>query len=393
MKALLYFPSIPRYLLARALSKRFPVSALPLRLVDLPVPEEGDGFARVRVRLSGVCGSDLALLFGKNSPRLSPFFSFPAVLGHEILGEYGGVRVAVNPLLACADRGLEPCPACQRGEEGLCQNVAEGALAPGMLGYHKELPGGWSEYVLARPGRLVEVPAAVPDARAVLAEPLAVVLRGIRRAFPGRFPEALLVIGAGTIGLLAVRLLRELGFSGRLDVIARHPLQAELARDLGASAVFPRTEEALLDFGARRYRPLLGAPVWRGGYPAVIEAAGSAKSLDEGAWGAGEGGVVLLLGAAGEVRHDFSPHWFSELTWVGSYTYSARDFADAVALLPALSGLERLVGGTYPLSAWPAAIRTAVRRRAVKVVFAPAEEAVAKSYLLPQRAAGSPVSA
>ncbi len=376
MKALLYSPSIPRYLLARALSKRFPVSALPLRLVDLPLPEEGDGFVRVRVRLSGVCGSDLALLFGKNSPRLSPFFSFPAVLGHEILGEYGGTRVAVNPLLACAERGLEPCTACQRGEEGLCQNVAEGALAPGMLGYHKELPGGWGEYVLARPERLVEVPAAVPDARAVLAEPLAVVLRGIRRAFPERFPEALLVIGAGTIGLLAVRLLRELGFSGRLDVIARHPLQAELARDLGASAIFPSTEAALEAFGARRYRPLLGAPVFRGGYPAVIEAAGSAKSLDEAAWGAWEGGVVLLLGAAGEVHHDFSPHWFSELTWVGSYTYSAQDFADAVALLPALSGLERLVGGTYPLSAWPAAIRTAVRRRAVKVVFAPAEEAV-----------------
>ncbi len=376
MRALMYFPSIPRYLLARALSKRFPVSALPLKLVELPVPEEGGGFVRVRVRLSGVCGSDLALLFGKNSPRLSPFFSFPAVLGHEILGEYGGTRVAVNPLLACAERGLAPCPACQRGEEGLCENVAEGALAPGMLGYHKELPGGWGEYVLARPERLVEVPAAVPDARAVLAEPLAVVLRGVRRAFPRGFPEAVLVIGAGTIGLLAVRLLRELGFAGRLDVVARHPLQAELARELGASAVFPSAEAALLALGARRYRPLLGPPVWRGGYPAVIEAAGSAKSLDEAAWGAGEGGLVLLLGAAGEVGHDFSPHWFSELTWVGSYTYSKKDFADAVALLSALAGLERLVGEAYPLAAYREALRAVLRRRAPKILFAPRPQRV-----------------
>ncbi len=376
MKALLYFPSIPRYLLARSLGKRYPVSALPLKLVELPLPEEGGGFVRVRVRLSGVCGSDLALLYGKNSPRLSPFFSFPAVLGHEILGEYGGTRVAVNPLLACAEKGLDPCPACQRGEEGLCENLAEGALAPGMLGYHKELPGGWGEYLLARPERLVEVPAAVPDARAVLAEPLAVVLRGVRRAFPRGFPEAVLVIGAGTIGLLSVRLLRELGFSGRLDVVARHPRQAELARELGASAVFPSTEAAFLAFGARRYRPLLGPPVWRGGYPAVIEAAGSAKSLDEAAWGAREGGLVLLLGAAGEVRHDFSPHWFSELTWVGSYTYSKKDFADAVALLPALAGLERLVGEAYPLAAYREALRAALRRRAPKVLFAPCPERV-----------------
>jgi len=380
MRALTYFPSIPRYLLARALGKRYPVGALPLRLKDLPDPAAPPGFVPVRVRLAGICGSDLALLYGKNSPRLSPFFSFPAVLGHEILGEYAGVRVAVNPLLSCADRGLDPCPHCARGEEGLCQNVAEGTLAPGMLGYHRELPGGWSERVYARPDRLFEVPGGVPDARAVLSEPLAVVLRGLRRTFLKggvyAFPEAVLVIGAGTIGLLSVRLLRELGFSGRLDVVARHPLQAELARFLGASAVYPRTEEALLAYGARRYRPLLGAPVFRGGYPAVIEAAGSARSLDEAAWGAEEGGVVLLLGAAGEVRHDFSPHWFSELTWVGSYTYSRSDFADAVAMLPALAGLERLVGGAYPLSSWPKAIAAAAGRQAVKVVFAPMEERV-----------------
>ena len=383
MKALLYFPSIPRYLLARALGKRYPVGALPLRFAEVPEPTPPAGFVRARVRMAGVCGSDLALLYGKNSPRLSPFFSFPAVLGHEILAEYGGVRVAVNPLLACADRGLEPCSACRRGEEGLCQNVAEGALAPGMLGYHRALPGGWGEYVWARPERLVEVPSSVPDRRAVLAEPLAVVLRGIRRAFFQGFPEAVLVIGAGTIGLLAVRLLRELGFSGRIDVVARRPVQAELARALGASGVYPSAGEALANLGARRYRPLLGAPVFRGGYPAVVEAAGTAKSLDEAAWGAAEGGTVLLLGAAGEVRHDFSPHWFSELTWVGSYTYSQKDFADAVAMLPALSGLERLVGGAYPLFAWREAIWAAVSRRAVKVVFAPATEEVRAVGLAP----------
>ncbi len=389
VKALRFYPSIPRYLLARLLGKRYPVGALPLRLEELPVPEEGGGFVRARVRLSGICGSDLALLYGKNSPRLSPFFSFPAVLGHEILAEYGGTRVAVNPLLACADRGLDPCPACRRGEEGLCQNVTEGALAPGMIGYHRNLPGGWGEYILARPERLVEIPPAVPDSRAVLAEPLAVALRGLRRAFIAtdgyRFPSALLIIGGGTIGLLTTRLLRELGFAGRLDVVARRRRQAELALRLGASSVYARTEEALADFGARRFRPLLGAPVWRGGYPAVVEAAGTAQSLDEAAWGTAEGGRVLLLGAVGEVRHDFSPHWFGELSWVGSYTYRDADFRDAVAMLPVLGGIEQLVGAPYPLDAWPRAIRDAIHRRAVKVVFSPvpAKASVVRPSLQP----------
>lgn len=375
MKALSYYPSIPRYLAARALGKRYPLGALPLRLVDLPEPEPPPGWVRARVRLAGICGSDLALLFGKNSPRLSPFFSFPAVLGHEILAEHEGVRVAVNPLLACAERGLEPCPACARGEEGLCLSVADGGLAPGMLGYHANLPGGWGEAVVARPERLHPIPEGVPDARAVLAEPVAVVLRGLRRAFlherHGAIPSPLLVLGAGTLGLIAVRLLRTLGYAGELHVAARHPLQAELARALGADRVHPSATAAADAVGARRYRPLLGRPVYRGGFAAVIEAAGSRSSLDEAAWTTVEGGRVLLLGAAAEVRHDFSPHWFSELTWIGSYTYTQDDFADAVALLPQLEGLERLVGPPFALADWRAALTAARSRRIVKVVFAP----------------------
>ncbi|MCV4697663.1 alcohol dehydrogenase catalytic domain-containing protein, partial [Escherichia coli] len=89
-----------------------PARALPLRLTALPEPERPEGFERLKVRLSGICGSDLALLYGKNSPSLSPMFSFPAVLGHEILAELGGVRVVVNPVLSCLERGLPDCPAC-----------------------------------------------------------------------------------------------------------------------------------------------------------------------------------------------------------------------------------------------------------------------------------------
>lgn len=375
MRALEYFPSIPRYLAARALGRRYPAGWAPLRLRDVAEPEPPPGWVKARVRLAGVCGSDLALLFGKNSPRLSPFFSFPAVLGHEILAEVEGQRVAVNPLLACAERGLEACPACARGEEGLCQNVAAGSLAPGMLGYNRDLPGGWSEWVVARRERLHEVPDDVPDERAVLSEPLAVALRGLRRAFAddGRcdFPASILIIGAGSIGLLTLALLRALGYGGRLDVVARRPLQAKMARKLGAGGVYENTAAALEGIGAKKYQPILGGEVYRGGYGAVIEAAGSASSLEQASWAAAEGGIILLLGAAGEVRHDFSPHWFRELTWVGSYTYGRHDFADAVAMLPELVGLEGLVSRPFSLFAWKDALSAARKHRVIKAVFAP----------------------
>ena len=375
MKALIYHPSIPRYLAARALGKRYPAGWVPLRLRDVAEPEPPPGWVKARVRLAGICGSDLALLFGKNSPRLSPFFSFPAVLGHEILAEVEGQRVAVNPLLACAERGLEPCPACARGEEGLCQNVAAGSLTPGMLGYNSDLPGGWSEWIVARPERLHQIPDGIPDERAVLSEPLAVALRGLRRAFENNgkynFPDSILIIGAGSIGLLTLALLRALGYGSRLDVVARHSLQAKMALNLGASGVYENTAAALGDIGARKYKPILGGSVYRGGYGAVIEAAGSASSLEQASWATTEGGLVLLLGAAGEMRHDFSPHWFRELTWAGSYTYAAADFASAIKILGEIPGLEALVGPAYSLENWRGAIAAARNHLVLKAVFKP----------------------
>lgn len=60
MKAILYHASIPRFVAARLLGKRFPARALPLRCVSLPEPEPLHGYERLRVRMSGICGSDLA---------------------------------------------------------------------------------------------------------------------------------------------------------------------------------------------------------------------------------------------------------------------------------------------------------------------------------------------
>ena len=351
MRALLYTPSLPRFFGARLLGKRFPKGLLPLALKEVPLPER-EGFARVRVRLSGVCGSDLALLYGKSPPSLSPFFSFPAVLGHEILGEHEGSLVAVNPLLACHDRGLPPCPRCQEGEEGLCQNLAEGPLAPGMLGYNRDLPGGWGEWVLARPERLYPIPPGVPEERAVFAEPLAVVLRGLGKLRP--WPGEVLVLGMGTLGLLAVRLLRTLGYTGRLLAVAKYPHQAERAKAFGADGVYASAKEALLE-RARRYRYLLFEG-HRGGYEAVVEASGSGKGFREALALAREGGRVLLLGAPGLEWADLSPFWFKEVALAGSYTYTQEEFGQAVALLEELEGLEALVGGAFPLEAWREAL-------------------------------------
>jgi threonine dehydrogenase-like Zn-dependent dehydrogenase len=179
-----------------------------------------------------------------------------------------------------------------------------------------------------------------------------VVLRGLNKLRP--WPEEVLVLGMGTIGLLAVRLLRTLGYGGKVFAVAKYPHQAQWARAFGADAVFSSAKEAL-EARARGYRYLLFQG-YRGGYPAVVEASGSGRGFREALALAREGGRVLLLGAPGLDWADLSPFWFKEVGLLGSYTYTREEFGEAVALLPELPGLEGLVGGVFPLEAWPQAL-------------------------------------
>jgi len=371
MKALVYRPSVPRYLLTRLGGKRTPWGWIPLRLGEVPEPEPLPGWKKARVILSGICGSDLALLWAKSSPRLAPFFSFPAVLGHEIVAEVDRTLVAVNPILTCKDRDLPPCPACARGDEALCHNTAEGSLAPGgMLGYSQDFPGGWAEIVVAREGRLYPVPPGVPKERALLAEPLAVVFRGLRAA-SGKGQNPVLILGAGTLGLLTLLVLRLQGHKGPVHVVARHPLQAEMAQKLGATHVHSDPWAAAQAVGARSYRAPIGPPAWRGGFSFVVDAAGTESSFDQALWTVSEGGTILLVGAPGSVRVDLSPLWFRGLTLIGTYTYSSQDFAQAVEALTLLDGAEQIVTHVFPLWEYRKALETVRSRAGLKVAFRP----------------------
>ncbi|HEX2142619.1 MAG TPA: alcohol dehydrogenase catalytic domain-containing protein, partial [Candidatus Limnocylindria bacterium] len=135
-----------------------------------PPPLPGPDWVRLRPLLSGVCGTDISLLTGHASAVLSPFASFPAVLGHEVVatvtesgtaaGVAAGTRVVLDPLLGCTVRGITPpCEWCAAGQPGLCLRTAEGGFAPGpMIGFCSDLPGGWSDEVVAHLSQLHVVP-------------------------------------------------------------------------------------------------------------------------------------------------------------------------------------------------------------------------------------------
>src|SRR2546423_11492898 len=151
MKAVLFERSVPKFAAARVASALGGNAARvgPLRLataLDEPTLP-GPGWQRVRPRLAGICGSDLATVDGRSSRWFEPIVSFPFVPGHEVVGELDdGTRVVIEPVLACAARGIEPpCPSCAVGENGDCERISFGHVKPGLQpGLGADTGRGWS---------------------------------------------------------------------------------------------------------------------------------------------------------------------------------------------------------------------------------------------------------
>ena len=360
--------------------------------IELPAAD----WVRLRPTLSGVCGTDMSLLTGRASAILSPFASFPAVLGHEVVGvveEAGaavdgfrrGDRVVLDPLLGCVARGLEPCRWCTDGHPGLCLHTAEGRLAPApMIGFSRDLPGGWSDEVVAHVSQLHAVPPGLSDETAVMVEPFSVALHAVLAAEPAA-GERVMVIGGGTMGLCAAAALRLVAPDVEVTLVARHPVQRAMGERLGASVVSDPLSAAVERAGARRYRPLVGEDVLTGGFEQVYDCAGTARSLDASLRVAAPRGRVVLVGGPGIIRGlDWTLAWTRELRIDGSYVYGtehglpgAPHTMDAAMRLladhPELP-LGELVTHRFRLEEWRRAMATALDRRgsgALKVVFTP----------------------
>lgn len=396
MLALELYRSPARYAAARAVGSRVPGLLVgpmaPIRLVTREVPRvRRPGWARLRPLLSGICGSDVGAVTGSTSLYFSGLVSMPFVPGHEVVAELvedcedlpRGTRVVVDPVLACAARGLDPCPSCAAGRTNTCDRVTVGHVSPGLqTGYCADTGGGWGEEMVAHRSQLHVVPDDLPDERAVLVEPLACAVQLARRA---HVPAggSVLVSGAGAVGLFAVLALRELTQAGRVMVVAKHGRQAELARAFGATDVVApesamravrRATQALKISGQEipgtaRMRSG-GGEMLLGGVDVAVDAVGSSASLDMALRSTRSGGRVVLSGMPA-VGADLSPAWFRELEVAGTYA-SSGDAFDVALRLAADAPLDGVVGGRYPLHRWREALdhaQSAGRLGTVKVCF------------------------
>ena len=388
------YRSVPRFVSAKLVGKRAPGllagPLAPIRLITRPDPElPGLGWATLRPRLAGICGSDLALLSGKSSFYFGPLVSMPFVPGHEVVGEMAedledlraGQRVVLDPVLTCAARGIEPCPACRTGETGRCDGVTQGHVKAGLqTGYCGDTGGGWGGRMIAHRSQLHPVPDSLPDERAVLVEPLSC---AIHSALRGRATkgESALIVGAGTVGALVLVALREFTEVERITVVAKHPRQRDLMRALGADEVVPTSEAVTAlrrSTHALKLEPEFGSEYLLGGVDVAFDCAGSRSSLDLALRTTRAGGRVVLSGIPAEGA-DLSPVWFRELELLGAYTSGNEEVQgskqrtfDLAMQLAATAPLDGFVGARYPLMRWREALDHALsagKLGTLKVVF------------------------
>jgi L-iditol 2-dehydrogenase len=403
VKAISFAAPIPTYLATLAagkLSESLLVGPHACtRYGDVASPElPGDRWVRIRTRLGGICGSDLGIVGLDASPSTSPFSSFPFVLGHESVGVIdacgagvrgfgAGDRVTVNPLLCCEARAVTPpCDACAAGHHSRCAHFTDGALAPGMfIGTTKGLGGSWGEFFVAHESQLVRVPDEVTDKSAVLTEPFACCVHAVRGAMPSA-GQKVLVIGAGTMGLLMVAAVRALSPDAHVTALARHGFQSRHAMSLGASKVVMARGDYLKELAdvaeTRLVQPILGRPIGIGGVDVTYVCISGTRGIEDAMRFTRAGGTIVLLGNATTLRGlDWSPLWIKELTFKGTLAYgshghggaSTHAFNEAASLIASgRAPIAGLVTHEFPLARYRDALAEARAKghgESVKVVF------------------------
>jgi threonine dehydrogenase-like Zn-dependent dehydrogenase len=343
-----------------------------------------DDWVKVRPRLTGICGSDLATIDGRSARYFEPLVSFPFVPGHEIVGDLADdSRVVIEPVLSCITRNVSPlCSACEAGQIGNCEMTSFGDLEPGIqTGSCCDTGGGWSTGLIAHTSQLHPVSEEMSDEAAVMVEPTAC---AVHAALLGHVEDGatVVVIGAGTLGLLTVAALKKYAKPGHLIVTARYPEQMRAAKLLGADTISGSEELARAVRRTTGSLAIGDGAIQRltGGADVVIDCVGSSASISQALSVVRPRGRVVLVGMPADVSLELTSLWHREIELVGAYTYGTETLADGTSArtfdlafdLVRDADLGRLVSATYPLSRYTEALEHAANagvRGAIKVAF------------------------
>lgn len=270
-------------------------------LVERELPASGENEVVVRVSATSICRTDAKMWRSGHRDLV-----MPRVLGHEVCGtidEAPGRLFVVWPGSVCGS-----CIACRSGRENLCPEMR-------IIGFHRD--GSFAEQLIVPRSSLLEVPKGLSPSLAVLAEPLACAIHGVKQS-SGRRADRVLIYGAGTLGIL----LAVAAINRGASVVMTDPDAEKLA----GSAPF-----------RSRYAIEAEADPASGGFDIVFNATASAEALASGMRCLVPGGRFCLFSGLGDVPENpgtiFSDLHYRELELAGSYGCTRQDMRDALRLL------------------------------------------------------------
>ncbi|BBH23040.1 galactitol-1-phosphate 5-dehydrogenase [Paenibacillus baekrokdamisoli] len=279
-----------------------------MNIREVPAPELQHGEVLIRVRLAGICGSELGGYLGHNSLRKPPL-----IMGHEFAGtveqvseeaSFSGLkvgdRVTANPLVTCGN-----CRYCRSGQSQLCASRA-------LLGAHR--PGAFAEFVAVPVQNVYRLPDHVTTEEGAFAEPFACAVH-VCRLLALTPTDRLLIYGAGPIGLFALQAAQVYGLRD-IVIVDLNESRLEIARELGGIAV---TDINQLEETSAA------------GFDAVIDAVGAEATRQRSVASAHPGGKVIFTGLHEAASNLAINDMIRNETWVkGAFAYSQEDFETAL---------------------------------------------------------------
>lgn len=332
MKALFFDNDFFKILILKAASLFNPNAALGLfslvKYAEVPEPKlPEENWLKVKNKSCGICGTDIHFIFMKMDPKCFPA-ALPGIkrkfLGHELVGEVVekgdgvdgfslGDRVVMRiEWPSCFQMEIKPlCSQCADGNYMLCENIGKKKPLEINSG------GGFSPYMIMHKTQPFKVPDHLSDDEALLIEPAASALHGVMKS-PPKPNEKILIIGAGTIGLLSTAIAKSLCPQAQIHCLARHPFQGDAAKKMGADHVWIK-EDSIYDkiaekTGGRHFSGYFGNEIVIGGYDVIYDTVGNDQSIQDALrWIKGKGRLVLIGINFMPGKIDYTPIWNQEI--------------------------------------------------------------------------------
>lgn len=331
-----------------------------VELKTVPRPSAEEGSLLVRMKASGVCGTDLEKLNGKNITS--------STLGHEVAGVVveskangfsPGDRVVPHHHVACGK-----CDLCLAGAGTMCKGFKESNFLPGGFADEFLVP----EYNVSG-GGVHRISDSLSFEEASFAEPLGCCIRGLRHAIANKTDlRNVLVVGAGPIGLLHMELLRS--YFPEVNIVAVDVLisRLEFAAKFEKAQIVDASKipDGLFSLSALSNFTL--------GYDLAVVATGNPVAFGEALKSVRKSGSVLLFGAphkGSSYNLDLANLFLSEISITSSYATTEAELTEAIALLESRKiEVKKFVTSSYPLDKVEEAMASARSENQVKVIVA-----------------------